>query len=301
MVLLDILSRKFSNNGDAKFQNISIAVAHIDHGLREESAEESRLVRSVAEEHGVKFHLKKLEPSQSAFAKFGGIEAWAREARYSFLAKIREQYQYDLILTAHHKLDVIETFLFKAITNRRLRALRFCDEKRLIARPFFNIDKECILAYAKERRIDYLEDSSNSNSCYTRNRIRMTMVEALPKVEACGINSLFKTSVATEDDYERIERFVARLVSKEPFGTKTWIAEVKDCLQRYPEFDWWLIEANLWSVLGYQLGKKHALRFVQFLGTSNTSNLEIPGWIIRKKGGEMIAQKQSTKSIDTGT
>lgn len=295
IVLLDVITKIAEQyaGSDIGLPRIEIGIAHIDHSLREESERDAELVSEVASMKGLPFYWQKLHPTQGAFRSAGGIEAWGRNERYAFLEQIRVQQQFDLIMTAHHKLDVVETFLFKAISNRRLRSLRFWDESRLIARPLFNIDKENIRKYAEQHRLTHHEDISNSNICFTRNRIRMTMVKVIPEVESGGINNLFNTAVSTDEDYSRIEKFIGRLVSEKPFGSREWIREIKQDLARYPEFDWWLIEANLFGVVGYQLGKKHALRFVQFLVTSQTSNLEIPGWVFRKKDGEIYSRRSS--------
>lgn len=299
MVLLDVMTKvveQLAESPKSGLSKIDLGIAHIDHSLRDDSANDVQLVRDVALMKGLPFYWQKLHPSQGAFRAAGGIEAWGRKERYAYLEQIRVQQQFDLIMTAHHKLDVVETFLFKAISNRRLRSLRFWDESRLIARPLFNIDKESITTYAQQRKLTHHEDKSNSNICFTRNRIRMTMVKVIPEVESGGINNLFNTAVSTDEDYSRIEKFIGRLISEEPFGSRAWIEEIKRDLARYPEFDWWLIEANLFGVVGYQLGKKHALRFVQFLLTSHTSNLEIPGWVFRKKDGEIYARRSSVSN-----
>lgn len=171
MVLLDLLEQRGKN----------IGIAHVNHQLRPESDEEAAFLREYCDRHQLPFYLKVWEqPAQK------NIEAEARKIRYEFFEKIMREEGYSLLLTAHHGDDQLETLLMRLTRGGSLAGhsgiarLQSFGNGRLL-RPLLPFSKEQIYDYAKEKQLNYFEDSTNTSSDYFRNRIRQSVVPALKK------------------------------------------------------------------------------------------------------------------------
>lgn len=172
MVLLDLLCQR---------SDIKLIVAHYEHGIREDSDQDRRLVEEAAATRDLTFIYEHGELGS------GASEALAREHRYAFLRRAREQYNAQGIITAHHQDDLIETAIINLLrgTGRKgLSSLRSTDE---LLRPLLDYSKKQIIAYAVEHAITWHEDSTNGNEAYLRNYIRQSIV---PKLGQKGRKSL---------------------------------------------------------------------------------------------------------------
>ena len=85
-------------------------ILHVDHGLRKESKDEYRFVRSLAKRLGVPF---KGTHAKVVCRKNESLEMAARRVRLAFFEKCRVSLGLDAIATGHHMDDVAETFLMK--------------------------------------------------------------------------------------------------------------------------------------------------------------------------------------------
>ncbi|MBR2712929.1 MAG: tRNA lysidine(34) synthetase TilS [Bacilli bacterium] len=160
-------------------KNINIIVAHVNHNLREESKEEYQFVKDYSEKNNCIF-----EGIDLNFDTSTSIEEAARKKRYDFFEEILNKYNSNILLTAHHGDDLIETILmrltrgssidgyvgFKKISKR---------DNYTILRPLIYYTKEEIMNYLVENNIDYRIDKTNSSKKYTRNRYRLDILPVL--------------------------------------------------------------------------------------------------------------------------
>ncbi|MFZ2651742.1 MAG: tRNA lysidine(34) synthetase TilS [Burkholderiaceae bacterium] len=121
------------------------------------------------------------------------IEAWAREQRYRALHDLAKRHGVELILLAHHRLDQAETFLLQALRGAGVSGLagmpRFAQRDGLIwARPWLDRPREAIDAYLRRHRLRFIDDHSNADPRYARNRLRIQVwpvfAHAFPQAEA---------------------------------------------------------------------------------------------------------------------
>jgi tRNA(Ile)-lysidine synthase len=157
----------------------SLVVAHVNHGLRgEESDADERLVCSYAEKLGLPFFTRRL---QGHIIDEPGLEAWAREERYRFFRKIREQTGSTLIATGHTMDDQAETVMMRIVRGTGLNGLRGILPLRDdgTVRPLLTIRKQELLEWLAARSIDYRQDGSNSDLHLFRNRVRHTLIPVL--------------------------------------------------------------------------------------------------------------------------
>ena len=142
-----------------------LIVAHFDHGIRADSAEDEAFVRKLAQKYDLIFESKREDLGPNA------SEELARERRYAFLKSIAQKYNAKLV-TAHHGDDVIETIAINLIRGTGWRGLAVLDSLD-IYRPMTSMFKSEIIEYAKSHNLTWHEDSTNQSSDYLRNRIRV--------------------------------------------------------------------------------------------------------------------------------
>lgn len=157
----------------ADMPEMRLTVAHFDHGIREDSAEDRRFVEQLSQLYKLPFIYDEGQLGS------GVSEAIAREARYAFLKKVQENSGASAIITAHHQDDVIETVflnLLRGTGRKGLSSLRSTDG---LVRPLLNIPKTDLITYAKKCNLQWREDSTNTDKTYKRNYVRHKVVPKL--------------------------------------------------------------------------------------------------------------------------
>lgn len=156
----------------AKSGEHELIVAHFDHGIRPDSAADARFVGALAKKYGLPFITKREELGKEA------SEELARDRRYRFLRAAAKEHNARLV-TAHHSDDVIETIAINSVRGTGWRGLAVLDAPD-ITRLLLTKTKQEIRDYALEHRLEWVEDSTNSETKYLRNRIRLKTTSLLP-------------------------------------------------------------------------------------------------------------------------
>lgn len=159
VVLLDMVAKK-----RVLVDSEQIVVAHFDHGIRDDSAEDEVFVGALAKVYGYTFESKHEELGTHA------SEERARDRRYAFLRSVAKKYA-ATIVTAHHADDVVETIAINLTRGTGWRGLAVLDSLG-IERPLLAMRKSELLAYALEHRLEWREDSTNADMKYLRNSLR---------------------------------------------------------------------------------------------------------------------------------
>jgi len=159
--------------------NKKIICIHINHNVRKESKKEEEFLRTFCENNNIIFETTKLTDY-----KENNFENEARKKRYAFYEKILKKYNTKYLFLAHHGDDLIETVLMKIIRGSNLEG--YAGLKKInkmnnyyIIRPLLTYTKEDIISYCKYHNITYFDDITNTNTNYTRNRYRKSILPFL--------------------------------------------------------------------------------------------------------------------------
>ena len=154
-------------------------ILHVDHGIRKESKEEYRFVRTLAKRLGLPF-----KGTHAKVVKHKGesLEMAARRVRLSFFAKCMKTLKLDAIATGHHMDDVAETFLMKLrrVSLCGIREKSEVDGIRFV-RPLLGCRDAELKAYLRKYGEEWREDASNDDVSIERNRIRHEVIPFLEK------------------------------------------------------------------------------------------------------------------------
>ena len=159
--------------------NINFDVAFVNYHKRKESVVEEEAVRNYCKKNNIKFHL--LSAKEEVVE--GNFQAWAREFRYDFFKRLVKEYNYDSILIAHHKDDLLETYIFQKTRGGIYSYYGLKKESTYkgikVLRPLLAYRKDDLLEYCKKNNVPYFIDSSNLKDDYSRNKIRHEIVSKL--------------------------------------------------------------------------------------------------------------------------
>ena len=151
----------------------SFAVAHINHGVREEAAEDADFVKRLCGEHQVPFFLYEGNIREIARREKYSEEDAGRRLRYQSFEDAAAAFGANKIAVAHNENDRAETMLFHLFRGSGLRGLRgILPVRGNIIRPILCLERGEIEAYLTENGKEWCTDATNAEDDYARNRIR---------------------------------------------------------------------------------------------------------------------------------
>jgi len=135
------------------------------------------------------------------------IEAWARRGRYRALAEMADEAHAGLVLMAHHRRDQAETVLLQVLRGGGADALaampKSIERGGLVwARPWLDRPREAIEAYVKRHRLRYVDDASNDDPRFARNRLRLHVWPALSQAFADAESTLSAVARRAQQEAE---------------------------------------------------------------------------------------------------
>ncbi len=151
-----------------------VEAATVDHGLRPEGASEAQYVSGIAKALAVRHSILTLPPKPA-----GNTSAWARVKRYEVLERWADALELDLILTAHHADDQLETMIMRLNRGAGVGGMAGIRTLRgRIARPLMTWRKAELVALVDAQDIEAVDDPSNHDDRYDRARLRRALEQA---------------------------------------------------------------------------------------------------------------------------
>jgi len=160
-------------------------VAHVHHGLQPHADDWLQFCADEARVLGLRFLARRLDPATrpplQRPGSLSGLEAWAREGRYRALADMAAAVGARVVITAHHANDQLETVEMRRRRGSGVLGLAGMREQaplphapagyRLL-RPFLSLSRAQLAHWAETHGLQWVEDPSNQDLRFTRNRIR---------------------------------------------------------------------------------------------------------------------------------
>lgn len=187
--------------------SINIAVAHINHMIREEADSETEYVKNYCKEKDIPCYIKKVDVINLAKEQKLGTEEMGRKIRYDFFEEVAKKLGANKIATAHNANDNAETVLMNLMRGSGISGLKGIEIKRksqdvTYIRPIKECERSEIEEYCRENKLNPQIDKSNFENIYTRNKIRNELIPYLQKEFnpniIQGLNRL--SELATEED-----------------------------------------------------------------------------------------------------
>jgi tRNA(Ile)-lysidine synthase len=165
-----------------------IVVAHFNHQLRGRSSDaDEKLVRHIAASMKLPVVVGRADVKKFAQKTKLSIEMAARKLRHEFLAQAAKKCKIEIIALAHHADDQVELFFLRllrgaggeGLAGMKWRSRSPADRKITLIRPWLDVAKSELHAFARKNKIQFREDATNASLGLLRNRIRNELLPLL--------------------------------------------------------------------------------------------------------------------------
>ena len=190
-----------------------ISAAHFNHCLRGEASDEDEdFCRDLCEKEGIPFVSGSGDVAAYAAERSVSTETAARELRYAFLREQKELLHADCIALAHHANDQAETVLMHLMRGSGLRGLCGMEYRSGdLVRPLLDRTHEELVSYLAENGRQYRTDDSNSDSSYTRNRVREELIPCMESFRPDVVQTIRETAERLRMDEEYLDGLAGKL------------------------------------------------------------------------------------------
>lgn len=188
-------------------EDITLHAAHFDHRLRgEESRRDAAFVRAWCEEQGIPFHLGSGDVRGEARARKLGLEETARALRYGFLSQLAQELNAQSVATAHNAGDNAETVLMHLLRGSGLQGLTgIAPRQGRYVRPLLTTSRADIEGYLEACHVPHVEDSSNADDAYTRNRLRHQLIPLMEELSPGFVARMAQTIPRLRADHDALD------------------------------------------------------------------------------------------------
>lgn len=194
---------------------------HVHHGLHRDADSWAEHCERQCATLGIELTVRRVRVDRRGV----GVEAAARTARYRALAEAARELGAAAVLTAHHLDDRLETFLLQWIRGAGLEGLSAMGGRRgldaddsdpaggggpiALLRPLLHVPRERIERYVQNKALAFIEDSSNADTRFDRNAIRLNVMPELARLRS-GFRGAAERSIELIAEGAEVLRSVAR-------------------------------------------------------------------------------------------
>ena len=198
-----------------------VHAAHLDHGLRGPEAEaDARYVQELTDKLGIPATIEKRDVNEFNRQKKTSLEEAAREVRYRFLDEVAEKVGASRIAVGHTRDDQVETLLMHYLRGTGIQGLRGLkpaapipygkqNDGRWVIRPLLNITRNETGEYCRVAELQPRSDSSNQQTAFMRNRIRIELIPLLKQYNPDIEDTLIRLADLAGEDADFIDRQAA--------------------------------------------------------------------------------------------
>ncbi len=191
-----------------KEHKLDLICLHFNHALRREADQEEKFVKKLCRQLGVRCLTGKKDVKKGF--KGDSLEQTARNMRFDFFNTCARQFRTRKIALAHNKDDAAETVIMRIIRGTALKGLRGIlpvsrNKGLTIVRPLLEVSKKDIVEWLKKNKYDYMVDASNQEEVFLRNKVRLSLLPSLKKINPNISGALFNLGRVSALDYECIE------------------------------------------------------------------------------------------------
>jgi len=190
--------------------HLTLQACHLNHMLRgDESLRDQHHVERLCQEWGIPLVVEQVDVAKIAADEKITVEEAGRKARYQLFQRLAGKT--GKIATAHTLSDRYETMLFHLTRGTGLKGLCGIPPMRgQVIRPLIGVTREEVEAYCVEHGIVYVTDSTNLDTVYSRNKIRLSVIPKLLEINPHAVEQAGKTLALLEQDSSYLEEMAVR-------------------------------------------------------------------------------------------
>ncbi|MFR2301415.1 MAG: tRNA lysidine(34) synthetase TilS, partial [Clostridium paraputrificum] len=261
---------------------IELVVAHINHMLRgEEANEDEKYVNNFCMERGIEVYSKRININEFAKEQRMSTETAGREARYEFFREVMKKTNSNKIATAHNANDQVETIFMRIMRGTGLEGLTGIPVKRdsIYIRPILFLQREEIEWYCEKNNLNPRIDKSNMERDYSRNKIRLDIIPYMKENFNSDVVKVINRMADTlKEDNELIESVIDEFFFKYCKVEKNYIiirSDIVDCksviINRVIRRATSIISGS-----GYNIEAKHIVGVKKLLQLGTNKRVDLP-------------------------
>jgi tRNA(Ile)-lysidine synthase len=253
--------------------NIKLYSVHLNHMIRgEEALRDENFARDFSESYNIPFFCRRTDVLNYAKEKSLSSEEAGRLLRYELFEAVLRETGAKKIALAHNMNDQAETMLMRFLRGSGITGMGGIKPVRdnKYIRPILSLSREEVESYCRENSLRPVIDSTNKETIYTRNRIRLEVIPYIKKhFNPNIIESLFKVSEILRDDDEYLNIISAKelsLIKSNNGISRTGFTGLHTAVKRR------VLRALIQSIKGDLTGieSKHIEECIAFLEESGT-------------------------------
>jgi tRNA(Ile)-lysidine synthase len=201
-----------------------LSVAHLDHGLRDDSADDATFVADAARDLDLRSDVRRTDVAALATERGISLEEAGREARYAFLADLAERDD-ALVATAHTLDDASETVLINLVRGSGLAGARGIPARRgRVVRPLLGERRATLRGLLDAAGLPYHDDPTNADPAYLRNRVRAELLPLMESLRPGAVEGIARFARLAADDDDLIDALASAELARRhaPDGAIDW-------------------------------------------------------------------------------
>lgn len=194
-----------------------VNAVHVEHGIRGQlSLRDAEFAESFCQKIGIPLQIVHIDvPSYQKINPSISIEEAARLLRYKALKENATKFNSQVIALGHHADDQIETILLNILRGTGISGLTGIQKVReedgfLYFRPLLDFTKDDILVYCQKNHLNYVDDETNFETDYTRNRLRLQLLPLLETYNPAFKKTILRLKEAAEETEAYLDSQLAR-------------------------------------------------------------------------------------------
>lgn len=280
-------------NADKKHD---LYVAHVNHKIRPNSDKDQIFVEKLAFDFRIPIFTKILDLSSKN--KNISLEEWGREMRYSFFNQIQKKYKMDVIMTAHHGNDQVETLLLNLSRKTGVAGLRgIAKKKNNLIRPMLDFSRKNIFNFVGRNKIEFVEDHTNKDTSIPRNFIRGKVIKPWENKDQKIVSSICSSIDYFNEWCQALDFLILKDILPNIYTTKSeFRISTKDIIEMPKIVQIRLIELLLKNENNIKFSKHHHKMLFQFINTPKTGNAYSisNNWELRHERKSLVGYKIKT-------
>lgn len=202
--------------------SLRLTVAHLDHGLREQSKEDAAWVKRLANQLGYPVVVRRVDVQKLAAKTGDNLEQAARRARYDFLKTTAGKAHAQLILTAHTLDDQAETVLLRLLRGSAAEGLGGIEAVRKlepgsnlqVGRPLVSWARRAdVEDHCRAQRVEFRRDEMNENEEFSRVRVRKQLLPLMQSFNNKIVEALSRTATLLREDADVLSLEAQKLLT----------------------------------------------------------------------------------------
>ena len=276
---------------------LSLAAAHLDHGLRQDSGADRDFVRKLCRRLGVPLTCARADIRALAGSRNLSVEAAGRKARYRFLRRAALRSGCQVILTAHTADDQAETVLLRLVSGTGLRGLAGIRARRRdgVARPLLPFTRQELRDWLRQAGQPWQEDPTNQVADAPRTRIRLQLMPMLKAWNPKVLQALGRLAHQAREDEACLAGLARPLLRSARRRPDALILSLPELQRLDPPVRWRALRRAL-AHLGCRLEARHRDLLEDLLTGPSGRDLDLPGGRrARRRGQELRLEARRSR------